>query len=182
MSAAAASRFSLLTPQEAQELAAQPLSAPSMAAGPPPGYWRYTRSAVIGQGRETFERAVEATLTWQVLLRSGIAVAASAARAATTPPTVCRIAIPVAFLRFRGYARVTEVIAEPDRGGFTYATLPGHPVWGEESFVVGIDDGGAVTLTITACSRPHAWYARVGRPVTRRLQLRTASRFLRALR
>jgi len=173
--------LSLLPAEERERLRAQPFSYPSLMGELPHGYWSYTRSAVIGHGRASFERAVAQTLGWQIHLRSGIAVAASASEVASEPPTVCRIAIPVAFLRFSGVARIVEVIAEPDRGGFTYGTLPGHPVWGEESFVVSIADDGDVSLTITACSRPHAWYARLATPLVRWLQLRTAERFLRSL-
>lgn len=168
-----------LSDAEALRLAAEPFSYP-VDEPDRSGYWRYSVSAPIGRGRETFDRAVAGTLGWQIHLRSGIAVAASSPRVSDEPPTVCRIRIPVWLLSFTAVARVVEVIEEADRGGFTYGTLPGHPVWGEESFVVDIDDD-VVSLTVVASSRPHAWYARICQPVTRALQLRMARRFLRAL-
>lgn len=54
--------------------------------------------------------------------------------------------------------RVVYVVDEPDRVGFAYGTLAGHPLSGEESFVVDRTEDGSVWLTITSFSRPSAWY------------------------
>ncbi|WP_235928879.1 DUF1990 family protein [Marisediminicola senii] len=54
--------------------------------------------------------------------------------------------------------RVVYVIDEPNRKGFAYGTLRGHPESGEEAFVVERTDDGSVWLTISAFSRPSAWY------------------------
>jgi uncharacterized protein (UPF0548 family) len=166
---------------EIERLRSLPLSYPDDDGGTPAGYWPYTVSAVIGRGRATYERAVAQTLAWEIHLRSGIGVRSSAEKIVMEPMTVARIAIPVSFLRFTGYARVVEVIDEPDRGGFVYGTLPGHPESGAEAFVVTIDADDVVRLTISAYSRPASWYARLGGPVTRMLQMRMARRFLRVL-
>jgi uncharacterized protein (UPF0548 family) len=66
-------------------------------------------------------------------------------------------------IRFLGIAvtapvRVVYVVDEPTRRGFAYGTLDGHPESGEESFVVDRTDDGSVWITITAFSRPSAWY------------------------
>ena len=50
-----------------------------------------------------------------------------------------------------GHGYVTN---QPDRQGFAYGTLPGHPECGEEAFIVEQHDDGAVTFAITAFSRP----------------------------
>lgn len=57
-------------------------------------------------------------------------------------------------LSFREPVRVVLVIDEPARRGFAYGTLPGHPLRGEESFVVEHRADDAVCLTIRSVSRP----------------------------
>jgi len=47
--------------------------------------------------------------------------------------------------------------------------------------LVSFDDQEDVRLHVTAFSRPVAWYARLGRPITRALQLAMARTFLRVL-
>lgn len=47
---------------------------------------------------------------------------------------------------------VVRVVSLPDRVGFAYRTLPGHPVNGEEAFIVH-RRGGEVFLTIRSLTR-----------------------------
>jgi uncharacterized protein (UPF0548 family) len=61
---------------------------------------------------------------------------------------------------------VVWVDADGPRRGFGYGTTQGHPFSGEESFVVSIEEGGAVWLTVTSFSRPARWFARLGGPFT----------------
>jgi uncharacterized protein (UPF0548 family) len=77
---------------------------------------------------------------------------------------------------------VLRVIDEPDRAGFAYGTLPGHPEAGIEEFVLSRSPTGLVRLDIDAVSRPATWYARLGAPLTRLVQARITRRYLRALR
>lgn len=148
--------------------------------GRPPGFWGYTMSAVIGRGRDCFERAGARVLRHEVFIRSGIGVAASEPTAQLG--SVLRVRIPAGPLRFTGFSRVVEIVDEPGRRGLAYATLPGHPQSGREDLVVEIDEQDLVRLHVSAFSRPVAWYARLGRPVTRALQLRMARRFVQSLR
>jgi uncharacterized protein (UPF0548 family) len=76
--------------------------------------------------------------------------------------------------------RIVYVIDEPDRFGFGYGTLPGHPECGEESFVVE-RDGDITVFRIMSFSRPAGTVARLGAPVARRIQLRFIDRYLDAL-
>lgn len=55
---------------------------------------------------------------------------------------------------FREPVRVVSIVDEPTRRGFAYGTLPGHPLSGEESFVVEHRDDDSVWLTIRSVSRP----------------------------
>lgn len=76
---------------------------------------------------------------------------------------------------------MVEVVDSGRRAGFTYVTLPGHPECGRESFVVDIGDDEAVWFTVRATSRPAAWYARIGAPVTRLAQRMITRRYLAAV-
>ncbi|HMF11494.1 MAG TPA: DUF1990 family protein [Gemmataceae bacterium] len=59
------------------------------------------------------------------------------------------------------------------RSGFTYRTLAGHPVIGEEMFSVEKDVAtGRVTVALRSWSRPGIWLARATRPLMRWLQFR----------
>jgi uncharacterized protein (UPF0548 family) len=73
-------------------------------------------------------------------------------------------------------------VREEHRRGFAYGTLTGHPVSGEESFMVehGADDN-LVMFTVRAFSRPATGPARVGGPLTRMAQRAGMSRYLRAM-
>ena len=67
--------------------------------------------------------------------------------------------------------RIIGVLDDPDRCGFVYGTLPGHPEQGEESFVVSIDGEDEARFRITAFSQPGEQLTRlagsIGRPVQR---------------
>ncbi|WP_291314767.1 DUF1990 family protein [Corynebacterium sp. UBA2622] len=65
----------------------------------------------------------------------------------------------------RFYCRVTDVVDEPDRRGFSYGTLPGHPESGEESFLVERRGSGQVVFVIEAVSRPSNLFWRAVRPL-----------------
>ncbi len=77
-------------------------------------------------------------------------------------------------------ARVTYVVSEPDRVGFAYGTLPGHPASGEEAFIVVRSDG-RVRFDVIAFSRPEDLVARLAKPVARVLQVRTIRSYLRSM-
>ena len=77
--------------------------------------------------------------------------------------------------------RVVYVINEPNRIGFAYGTLPGHPVAGEELFLVQRDDLGRVTFTLSAFSRPATTLTRVAGAATRWAQSQMMDRYPRGL-
>jgi uncharacterized protein (UPF0548 family) len=84
-------------------------------------------------------------------------------------------------LALRIPCRVVYVIDEPDRQGFAYGTLPGHPESGEEAFVLHREAGNRVRFVITAFSRPATRLAKLGAPVSRQLQHFMTSRYLQTL-
>lgn len=77
--------------------------------------------------------------------------------------------------------RVVYVIDEPNRRGFGYGTLEGHPESGEESFVVSRESDGSVWVTISAFSRPSSLKWRLVSPVLRIAQALYTRRYLRVL-
>ena len=145
--------------------------------GPPAGFRvdRFRRPLL----RRDFDGAAEEVLGWQLHLRAGIRVSASALAAA--PGVVVEQRIGPDRASIVAPCRVVYVLDEPDRRGFAYGTLRGHPEAGEESFVLERSATGAVELVITAMSRPAWWLARLGAPVARVIQRRVTERYLAAL-
>ena len=78
-------------------------------------------------------------------------------------------------------ARVVYVVDEPDRKGFAYGTLPGHPERGEESFIVERRTDDSVWLVIRAFSRPSNAFFWAAYPALRMLQAIFTARYERAL-
>lgn len=78
-------------------------------------------------------------------------------------------------------ARVVYVIDEPDRKGFAYGTLPGHPERGEEAFVVERRADDSVWLVIRAFSRPANAVFWMAYPALRLMQAIFTARYERAL-
>ncbi|HWH26884.1 MAG TPA: DUF1990 domain-containing protein [Pseudolysinimonas sp.] len=82
---------------------------------------------------------------------------------------------------FRVPARVVYVVDEPQRRGFAYGTLPGHPERGEEAFIVERRDDDSVWLTIRAFSRPASLLFWIAYPAVRIMQEIYTTRYERAL-
>jgi uncharacterized protein (UPF0548 family) len=80
---------------------------------------------------------------------------------------------------FRIPVHVVKVLEEPDRRGFVYGTLRGHPESGEEAFLAERDHLGT-WIHIRAFSRPGTWWSRLGSPVSAAMQRRYTERYIRA--
>ncbi|MBY0176400.1 DUF1990 domain-containing protein [Curtobacterium herbarum] len=78
--------------------------------------------------------------------------------------------------------RVVAIIDELDRKGFAYGTLDGHPLSGEESFVVERTPDGSVWLQVRQFSQPASRKWRFVAPLLRRQQRVMAEKYLAALR
>ncbi|MET4542190.1 uncharacterized protein (UPF0548 family) [Arthrobacter bambusae] len=147
------------------------------------GYRRSEITAVIspdmGDGDAAWERATGQVLRWGVKTASGFSV--------DSPGPVSlgdRVLVTAHFFGFRVLepVEVVAVVKEPDRVGFAYRTLPGHPVSGEEAFIVH-RAGDQVSLTIRSLTGPaprQPW--RLLYPVLLVLQKLVRRRYLRALR
>jgi uncharacterized protein (UPF0548 family) len=145
----------------------------------PGGYGSLRRSLDIGTGKGRFEQAARVLLSWEMHRRAGVRVRASSEDVHQGVVAVLRLG--VGCLAVNAPVRVAYVVDEPNRKGFAYGTLPGHPESGEEAFVVNLHDDGAVTFTITAFSRPATLLARVGGPISRAVQSWVTNRYLRAV-
>jgi uncharacterized protein (UPF0548 family) len=169
--------------------------APAVLAGPRPGDNRDRHAADVGvevPGNPApdgpFRRVASAILAYRIF-----------------PPRLAETALrrtPVEVgdtlgLRYRLFpgislfiaSRVIDVFDGPANGvwrcGFTYHTLEGHAMIGEETFAVERDLAtGKVTASLESWSRPRHWLTRVGYWYARWCQLhagRAAVRFLRSL-
>ena len=156
----------------------------------PQGYHRLEHRARIGVGSEVFARAGEALLNWRMHRAAGLpmttdspaAIGVNALGRLGAGMVIGRLRTmtPLGLLGIPIPCRVVWTVDEPDRIGFAYGTLEGHPESGEESFVVTRDPDG-VHFTVRAYSRAAAWYTRLGGPVTRKAQHLAAARYARAL-
>ncbi|TWD81794.1 uncharacterized protein (UPF0548 family) [Kribbella amoyensis] len=144
----------------------------------PSGYHRMEHRALIGQGDQVFRRAGEALMSWKMHSAAGVRIKATDSPAVIGTNSLGRlgagpIGVPVP-------CRVVWTVDEPDRIGFAYGTLPGHPETGEESFVVS-REGDDIYFALRAYSRPATWYTRLSGPLGRAAQKLFAHRYAKAL-
>jgi len=168
--------------REASRLRAAALTYPetgATAATLPAGYHHVRMRREIGAGPAAFAAASTAVLAWTAQAGAGLTVAAGTPVAA--PGTDVLLTAGAGPVRLRAPCRVVYVIDEPERRGFAYGTLTGHPESGEESFVVELAANGAVTFAITAFSRPASTLAKLAGPAGRLVQRAVTRRYLSAL-
>lgn len=167
---------------------AQPLGYPGVGAttkGPehwPEGFRRLRVSTQVGFGEAEFAVAADAVMTWRLHRTAGVRFETDAVRAA--PGVEVVVGLGVGALRLRAPCRVVWTVEEERRAGWAYGTLPGHPVQGEEAFVVVQDEDGTVRLEVLAFSLPSTWYTAAAGPllpVFQRWYARRCGRFLRRL-
>ena len=91
------------------------------------------------------------------------------------------LVVPVGPFGIRAPVRVIYVVDEPNRRGFAYGTIAGHPEDGEERFVVERRDDGSVWLTVSSFSRPSTKLWWMVYPVLRLQQELYTARYLRSL-
>jgi uncharacterized protein (UPF0548 family) len=143
----------------------------------PSGYHhdRYERS--LGDAPGTFQRASDGLRGWQAHLGAGLVVQP---RNAPSVGSTVVTAIGLGPITAIAPCRIVAVVDEPRRFGFAYGTLPGHPESGEEAFIIDNTDQGVV-FQIVAFSRPAVALARLGSPISRRIQSATTRRYLDGL-
>ena len=89
--------------------------------------------------------------------------------------------VPFGPFHVKAPVRVVYVIEEQHRVGFGYGTMKGHPLSGEESFVLEQRDDDSVWLTMRSFSRSAGGVRAIVSPVARASQTRLTKRYLRAL-
>jgi uncharacterized protein (UPF0548 family) len=146
----------------------------------PDGYDHVDRREVVGSGRGAFDRAAAAVFRWSAQRGAGLRVQAGGP--ASTPGTVVLMTAGLRRFGLDVPCRVVWVVDEPDRRGFGYGTLPGHPESGEESFVVSLRPDGDVVYGLRAFSRPATRLARLGGPVSTRVQSLALDRYVTTIR
>jgi uncharacterized protein (UPF0548 family) len=145
----------------------------------PAGYYHLSRRVPIGRGRQLFTDAANAVRRWQVQVRAGLKVSASSP--AAVPGAVVILGLGLGPLRLDAPCRVVYAVDEPQRSGFAYGTLAGHPESGEEAFMIEYHDDDVVSFTVTAFSRPSTRLAKISGPFARIVQRRITARYLSSL-
>ncbi len=115
------------------------------------GFGRYEGTVAIGRGDEAWAFASGEVLHWGVKRRSGFRVSPDAV---VSEGAEYQISIGLRPFVVREPVRVVAVVSRTDRCGFAYGTLHGHPVSGEEAFIVHRDSAGTVFLTLRSLTRP----------------------------
>lgn len=145
----------------------------------PAGYHHVNHSVALAADQFAFDRATDALMTWAMHKRAGLTLAASAERAEAGVTTVMTFGSRLVGLLIP--CRVVWTVNEPDRRGFAYGTLPGHPESGEEAFIIERASGGEVTLSIRAFSKPGHTVVRAGSAISRLVQGWMTDRYGRSL-
>jgi uncharacterized protein (UPF0548 family) len=141
------------------------------------GYSRSEVSAVVGQGDVVWERVTRDVLRWRVKTASGFAVDSSGP---VSPGDRVVVTARLLKLTVTEPVEVVAVVKEFGRVGFAYRTMPGHPVSGEEAFIVH-RRGEEVRLTVRSLTRAapqQPWRAlypllRIAQRIARRRYLRS---------
>ncbi|MDN4615504.1 DUF1990 family protein [Leifsonia sp. F6_8S_P_1B] len=136
-------------------------------------------SAVIGRGDDCWRRAAHDVLRWRVKTRSGFQVDDQGPVQAGQHLLIRARVLGVTIVE---PVEVVAVVEEHDRVGFSYRTLPGHPVDGEEAFIVHREEAGEVVLTVRSLTKrapQQPW--RALHPLLRVAQRVARRRYLRAL-
>jgi uncharacterized protein (UPF0548 family) len=149
----------------------------------PAGFRSYERSVQVGSGDAAWEAATAAVMAWGVKTRSGFDVHSHAG----TDITAVEAREYTLVAHFGPFSikepvRVVAVVTSPDRCGFAYGTGVGHPVSGEEAFIVSRDGEGRVWLTLRSLTRRSEGGWGVLFPLLLLAQRWYRFRYLRALR
>ena len=150
----------------------------------PAGYAVDHNRVRLGEGRETFDRAVAALYEWK-MFDLGWARVVPEGAPVEVGTTVAVLARHYGFHSLNP-CRISYTFEQDEgdlvRRGFAYGTLPDHGEKGEERFTVEwrrMDD--SVFYDLYAFSRPNQLLAKLGYPLARHLQHRFARDSLQAM-
>lgn len=144
----------------------------------PSGYRHLELQMEAGRGRSRYQDLAEQLMSWQLHLRSGLSLQVS--DECVSQGSILIATLPLGPFKINTICRVVYMITEDRRAGFAYGTLPGHPERGEERFHVELSDDDRVLFGLRAFSR-NAWLlARLGAPISNRVQRHVNGRYLAA--
>jgi uncharacterized protein (UPF0548 family) len=148
----------------------------------PGGYTVDHNRIKLGQGEDTYQRAVEALRSWKHFDLGWLAIVPR-----NTPIAIGRVvAVRAQTFGFWSLSacRIVYLIEEREpvkRFGFAYGTLPNHVECGEERFTIEWQEDDSVWYDVYAFSHPQHPLVKLGFPITRRLQKRFARESLAAM-
>jgi uncharacterized protein (UPF0548 family) len=151
----------------------------TLVGGHPAGFNHDRYETDLGNGFETFQRAVEGLKAWEAHHLPGVRVFPEGQDIHAGATVAVTLGTPL--LALVAPCRIVNVIEEETRWGFAYGTLPGHPEQGEEAFIVSRSSDETVRFEIVAFSRPAELLVRLSGPVGRSVQRVGTSGYLRAL-
>jgi len=141
---------------------------------PPAGYTVDHNRTKLGDGEETYRRAVSALKNWKQFDLGWVTIVPPG-KPLEVGTTVAVQAKVFGFWSLNA-ARIVYVIDERQdktaRFGFAYGTLPDHVECGEERFLIEWQADNSVWYDIYAFSRPKHPLVKLGFPIARRLQKR----------
>ncbi len=138
----------------------------------PAGYNVDNNRLRLGEGEQTYKRAVSALKNWRQFDLGWVKIVPP-----NTPVEIGRtVAVQAHTFGFWSLSacRVVYVIDEEKRFGFAYGTLPNHVECGEERFSIEWHEDNSVWYDIYAFSHPAHPLVKLGTPVARKLQKRFA--------
>jgi uncharacterized protein (UPF0548 family) len=147
-----------------------------------PSFRRFECTKVLGQGDDFWVDVSSRILEWDIKRRSGFSIAPASGDALRVREGAdLALVAHVGPLRIREPIRIVAVVETVDRCGFAYGTRPGHPVSGEEAFIVHRSPDGTVSLTLRSLTRAPQGPWRLLFPVALVAQRFYRRRYLRAL-
>lgn len=153
------------------------------APDPPVGFNVDHNRRRLGEGEETYQRAVAALKTWKHFDLGWVKIVPPDSRV-EAGNTVAVQAKSFGFWSLNA-CRIVYLIADDPalrgRFGFAYGTLPEHVECGEERFTIEWHEDGSVWYDIYAFSRPRHPLVRLSFPLARMLQKRFARDSLAAM-
>jgi uncharacterized protein (UPF0548 family) len=151
----------------------------TLAGDCPEGYRQDHYQIDLGRGTDRFRLAANGLQSWKAHDVRGIEVFPKNAQILIGVTVIVTLGTPLFALA--APCRIVEVVDEPDRLGFAYGTLPGHPEQGEEAFMVSISADKSVRFDVWAFSRPGDTIVRLSGPIGRGIQRIGTNGYLRAL-
>ena len=152
-------------------------------SGRPSTFRPYEHTVLIGDSDEQWRLASQAVLRWGVKTRSGFTVRpVDGMELRVVDGADYTLVAAAGPLRIREPVRVVGVVDTPERRGFAYASRPGHPVTGEEAFIVHRTADGRVWFTLRSLTGPALGTWRAAYPLILLAQRWYRRRYIQAMR